>query len=131
MIFWPWSSLSSSSMSTIRTYPFETFLVSLPLPQRYFALSHSLPHPAANSRVPLPPGPACQSLSRRVARALATFPCSPARLCRECALPPPTAPPRAIPAARSGCRPHAAPPLLLPPPHGTPGRPPCSTSLSR
>jgi hypothetical protein len=39
MIFWPCRSSSSSrsSTSTIGTYPFETFSVSPPLPQRYHA----------------------------------------------------------------------------------------------
>jgi hypothetical protein len=67
-----------------------------------------LPHPAVDHRAPLPPGPTSQPRP-------AALPCSPARLRRERALPPPTAPPGAIPIPRSGCRPHATPSFSLSP----------------
>jgi hypothetical protein len=64
-----------------------------------------LSHPIVDHRALLPHGLACQSHLGRVARA-----------------PPPS--PVHWPASATDarcCRPHAAPPLLLPPPRGTPG----------
>jgi hypothetical protein len=107
-------------LNSTQTTPLGTVLAGptcqRPLP-RCLALSHSIPHPTADNRSPLPPGPTCQLRPHHVART------PPPSLVHETAPPPTPVVWGQLPAAQHCRLLHSPTPLsLLLPPRGR--RPP-------